>query len=116
MESYDKRKLKRRHLIYYLRVFDQKTEKLLGHLVDITSEGIMLVSEQPIEINRPYKVRMALPTEILKREFMVFEAVSLWTKRDVNPDFFATGFSISGVAEEDVVVVERLINRYGFND
>lgn len=116
METYEKRKLKRRHLIYYLRVFDQKTGQLLGRLVDITTEGIMLISEKPIEVNRTYKVRMALPTQILRRSDMVFEAVSVWSKRDVNPDFFATGFRITGVSEEDVAVVERLIHRYGFND
>jgi hypothetical protein len=45
----EKRKLKRRHLIYYLRVFEKNTDTLLGYLVDITPEGIMIMSESPVE-------------------------------------------------------------------
>jgi hypothetical protein len=41
----EKRKLKRRQLIYYLRVLDRDSGALVGRLVDITTEGVMLLSE-----------------------------------------------------------------------
>ncbi len=44
----EKRKFRRRQIIYYLRVFDQSTDQLLGHLVNITSEGAMIISENQI--------------------------------------------------------------------
>ena len=54
----EKRKLNRRHLIYYLRVFDRDTSILIGHLVDITAEGIMLISEDPIETDNIFQLKM----------------------------------------------------------
>ena len=39
----ERRRLKRRHLIYYLRVFNQATDQLIGHLVDLTTEGTLTV-------------------------------------------------------------------------
>ena len=39
------RRQERTRLIYHLRVFDARRKKLLGHMVDITSEGLMLIGE-----------------------------------------------------------------------
>ena len=33
------RSLKRRHLVYYLEVYDDDANELLGHLVDLTTCG-----------------------------------------------------------------------------
>lgn len=112
----DKRKLKRRHLIYYLRIFDKNSGEILGHLVDITSEGLMMISENSVETNKDFKLRMVLPLEILSRDELLFHATSVWCKKDVNPDFFATGFRIRDIPMEDIVIIERLIRQHGFKD
>ncbi len=57
----DLRRLKRRHLVYYLEVFDSKSNEFLGHLVDLTIEGIKLVSKNYIEPNKEYLLKMVLP-------------------------------------------------------
>jgi hypothetical protein len=112
----NKRRLKRRHLIYYLRVFDLNNGQLIGHLVDITNEGIMLISEQPLTMDQVYHFKMMLPSEILSKNELTFTALVVWCKKDVNPDFYATGFKLSDISNEDIVVIENLIHRYGFND
>ena len=55
------RELKRRHLFFYLEVYDVVTGELLGNLVDITTRGIKLVSKNQIPINKTYVLRMVLP-------------------------------------------------------
>jgi hypothetical protein len=114
--SSNKRRLKRSHLIYYLRVFDRTTNQILGHLVDITPEGAMLISEQTIPIATRYQLRMMLPAEIFGREHLDFEAESLWSKHDINPDFHDTGFRLVNVEVKDIAVISRLIDEYGFRD
>ena len=59
----DRRGIKRRHLIFHLRVFDRETGEKLGHVVDISAEGMMLVSESAIDVDRDYKLQMRLPDE-----------------------------------------------------
>jgi len=44
----DKRKIDRRFLLYYMRVYDAGTQKQIGNLVDITPRGIMVGSEHPL--------------------------------------------------------------------
>ncbi len=112
----ERRKLERRHLIYYLRVFERGTGRLVGHLVDISTEGLMLLSEEPIEIDRVFYFRMTLPTEIRSSAHVTFTARSIWCKPDNSPDFYATGFSFEEVTSEDIRVIENLIDAYGLKD
>lgn len=113
---FEKRTLKRRHLIYYLRIMDKVTNELMGHLVDITAEGLMVISETPFEANKEFHFRMMLPKEIIGKEDLEFSAVSLWTRKDVNPDFYDTGFKLLDLNEADMLRVDQLIHHFGFQD
>ena len=83
----ERRRLKRRHLIYYLKVFDGDTDRLIGHMQDITTEGIMLMSEDPKETNANSQLRIDLPNEIKGKKQLRFDARSIWSKKDINPDY-----------------------------
>ena len=112
----DKRKLKRRHLIYYLRVFSMPAAELLGHLVDITPEGIMIIGEKPIPVDQDYQLHMDLPAEIMGKDRIEFSAHSKWSNKDVDPSFFGTGFQLQNVNAEDLKIIKRLIIDFGFLD
>ena len=112
----DRRGIKRRHLIYYLRVFDRKTMQVIGHLVDITAAGLMLIIESAIQPNVTFDLRLDLPRDILAKVHLDFRAQSLWSKPDVNPDFYVTGFKFLNVEPGDVEVISHLIDEFGFRD
>ena len=112
----EKRKLKRRHLIYYLRVFDRNTDALVGHLVDIASEGILLISERSVETDQIFQLKMVLPAEILGKEQLHFDARCVRCQKDINPDFFNIGFQLQKVARNHFLVIEQLIDDLGFRD
>ena len=111
----EKRRLKRRHLIYYLRVFFRKTDQLIGHLVDITTEGIKLISEESIETNASFELNMSLPKEIQGSKQIAFDAESMWCKKDVNPDFYITGLKLINVSRKDIQIIERLIRDFSMD-
>ena len=112
----EKRKLKRRHLIYYLRVFDRNTDALVGHLVDIASEGILLISERSVETDQIFQLKMVLPAEILGKEQLHFDARCVRCQKDINPDFFNIGFQLQKVVRNHFLVIEQLIDDLGFRD
>ena len=112
----EQRKLKRRHLIYYLRVYDTATNLLLGHVVDVTTEGLMLISEEQIIAGTIYNLKMVLPEDILQKPEIMFQVKSLWCKKDINPDFYATGLNIMKIDENDLDIIDTLIRKFGFND
>ncbi len=105
----EKRRFKRRHLIYYLRVFFRKNDQLIGHLVDITTKGIKLIREEPIETNASFPLKMILPKEIQRTRQKAFDAESMWCKKDINPDFYITGLKLINVSQKDIQIIKRLI-------
>jgi hypothetical protein len=112
----EKRRLKRWHLIYYLRVIDRNANQPIGHLIDINEEGMMLVSETPIPLNQEFQLQMVLPEEIAGVTQWDFHATSVWSEPDINPSLYKTGFHLLDVRLEDVGTIECLIDDYGFRD
>lgn len=112
----DVRALKRRHLVFYLEVYDTKNDNLLGHLVDITTQGIKLVSKTPIEKGKNFTLRMTLPEDYFEDKVLTFEAESQWSTNDVNTDFFATGFSAPNLDSKAKETITELVSQLGFND
>ncbi len=58
----EKRKLDRRAFSYYMRVLDARTEKLVGHLVDISIDGFKVDSPTSVPLNVDFLLRMDIPT------------------------------------------------------
>lgn len=110
----DKRKLKRRQLIYYLSVFERNTGQLMGQLVDLTIDGMMLTSEQVIEDNITFEFRMVLPDVIEGNNKITFDAQSMWCRKDVNPHFYDIGFRFTRISPKAREIVENLIQDFSF--
>lgn len=110
------RSLKRRHLVYYLEVYDAESRQLLGHLVDITIAGLKLVSRQPIPVNRDYSLEMLLPTGYFPQHTIRFQARSLWSSNDINPDFYDTGFAAPDFNLRAKDIIYDLVEQLGFKE
>jgi hypothetical protein len=112
----ERRKLKRRHLLYYLRVYNALTGRLLGHLVDISPGGVMVMSQNRRRIGRTVVLRMVLPNQPRRAKILEFEATTKWCRRDVNPDFWDTGFETTTLSRKQMIAIETLVEDYGFRD
>lgn len=112
----DMRGVERRHLVFYLRVFDGMSSKVVGHIVDISSQGLMLISDNSVPINENYRLRMRLPAEIGDKDEILIDATSRWCKQDENPDFFITGFQIFNLTTDIEKYIHRLIDDFSFNN
>ena len=112
----EKRKLKRRHLIYYLTVLDRDTEKHIGYLVDITTKGIMLMSEYPIEVGTILQLKILLQTDMSQNEYLHFDAKTMWCRKSINENSYDTGLELLNVRAEDFAEIEKIIEELGFND
>jgi len=109
----EQRKKTRRIFSYYMRVTDIVTQKLIGHLSDISSTGFMLDSVQPVPIGEHYNLRIDLPNEIADKNFLVFMAQSKWCSIDkANPFTRNVGFEIVTITPQDAAIYNRIIERY----
>lgn len=110
-----RRKNKRVHLIYYLLVFDNDSDQLVGHIVDITTDGIKLMSRIPLIPDKIYNFKMILPEGIdeTSREIS-FKAKSRWCKDKMYSDFYGIGFKFEDISEEDITTIKHLIDQFGY--
>ncbi len=112
----EKRGEKRRHLLCYLRVFDRAREELLGRVADITTEGMMLVSDEPVPTGARYRLWMEYPLEDADMGRILLEAESLWCRRAENPELHECGFAFVDLEPETARDIRRLIDELDFED
>lgn len=106
------RRHERTRLIYHLRVFDARKRKLLGHMTDLTPEGMMLIGEKPVRIGREFSLRMDLPRNVMEGRPLVFAAQSMWCRRDAGEEFYSTGFRILNLDPSTLDVIRALIRDF----
>lgn len=111
----DSRKFERRHLVFYLRVFDGMSSRVIGHIADISEQGLMLISDDPIAVNENYRLRLRLPAELCEKDEIILNGTSRWCKPDVNPDFYITGFQLYDLSEELRTYLLKLVKEFSFN-
>lgn len=105
----NKRSVPRRHLIYYLRVFDTKSNMMIGNLVDISTKGIMVVSDNEVPAGQKFRLKMVLPDTLEGSKEIEFDAESRWCHNDTNPDFYDTGFELIDPDASFLDAVDRLV-------
>jgi len=110
----ERRKLNRKDFSYYMRLIDSDTQELVGHLVDISSGGFKLDSQNPIPPNKDYRFRMDLTSEVANKPSMVFVARSKWCEVDpLDPFLYNVGFQLVNISPGDIEIFKRMMEKYG---
>lgn len=112
----NQRQYDRRDSIFYLKVYSQDTDELLGHVVDISEKGIMMVASAPMQTGRQLALRMHLPEPVSEDiQTVDFEAESRWCEPEANPDLYDIGFEILDPPDRFEQVLQDLISGYTFS-
>ncbi|MFH2034968.1 MAG: PilZ domain-containing protein [Candidatus Zixiibacteriota bacterium] len=113
---FELRKLKRMHVMSYIRINEQKTDNNFGHLMDITTEGMRLCGDQPIEPAAVYKFTMRLPHVDFGKKEIVFDANVVWCQKDKLFDLYDAGIQLRDISNEDRQVIEDFIQYSTFEE
>jgi c-di-GMP-binding flagellar brake protein YcgR len=89
----------------YFLVYEHQKNEFMGRLLNMSLGGMMLVSEGPVEVEKPFSCRMKLPEVIYGHDFITFEAESRWCKLNNNTRMYETGYQFKNVSAE----VEKMI-------
>jgi len=101
--------------VFYLRIYNVDSNKILGHLVDISEKGLMLICDRVVPINEEYQLRMRLPAQMKDRREILFRATSRWCKADANPDFYLAGFHLPLLESATRELILALIRDFSYN-
>jgi hypothetical protein len=110
----ERRTTPRKKFEYYMSVHDEDTGELLGHLVQISIDGLQLETIKQLPIDKEYYLHLELTAEVADRPYMVFIARTRWCKMDdVQPNLFRVGFSIVEILPDDKQIFINIITKYG---
>src|SRR5690606_27637933 len=96
----DRRKLERHHVSSSLEVYDLDSGQLLGRVVDLHAEGLMLLSEKHIELNRAWALHVNLPMTLDGLSEFTLDAESRWNRKRIGGQQFWTGLQYPYVPDD----------------
>jgi hypothetical protein len=92
-----------------LIITDQITGSHIGRVVNISAEGLMLLSDEPMVTGSVYQLDLILPKPKDTQEKIAFAAEAVWCTEASQPDSFWSGFHIIDITAEDVLIIDELI-------
>ena len=111
----EKRRLPRKYLIIFSRVFERTLGKLLGYLSDLSEGGGMIISEEPLGLGTTISLRLDLPDpKIFHMHSLQLEARVARCSVDLSPAFYDIGFEFLDVTPEKLIVLQRMMEVYEF--
>ena len=109
----ERRRSTRFRLNYHTTVSDAVTNQYLGKLLDISTDGAMLVSEFVLPISQTFHLKLKLDQEISDQSYLVLDAMSIWSHPDIEPGTYNTGFELLELTPEERELIFRLANTFG---
>ncbi len=110
-----KRHSDRHDTILYLQVYSAKGKKPIARLIDMSSDGALLLSESSFPLEEPFAAVIALPQVGTKEtKELSCTLTPHWSKPDYNPDFTLTGCTMEFDSGQRLLINE-FMREYGFN-
>lgn len=110
----ERRKLDRRDFSQYMRIMNEQTGELIGHLSDLSTGGFKLECKKPMVPNLEFLMRLDLTGEISNKDYMVFVARSRWCEKDkIDPTLYDVGFQLVEMNPSDLIAFKRMFENYG---
>jgi len=107
----------RRHLMLYLDIVEKGTDRLLGHLGDISGEGVMILAPHPMALHVKRNIQIKLPDfEEFSKPSLDVTVETRWVKRDSNPSIHCVGCLFLDLDPNDLPLIEQICEELGFND
>ncbi len=115
--EHKQREYQRVYLTFYLRVFCKN--KFVGFLIDVSQEGIMLMSESLIKEGKKYDFQLKLPSSVewksksVNTNFINFTAKCKWSKNDeTDSEFYISGYEFTIIDQKNKTIIQDIIEEY----
>jgi len=110
----EKRTVPRKNFSFYMRILNDDSGEILGHMVEVSAIGLRLETVGSLPINKDYYMRLELTPDLGNLPYIVFIARSKWCKIDnIQPNLFHVGFELIEIMPEDKEIFLRIMAKFG---
>jgi hypothetical protein len=110
----NKRHEDRPRLMTYLEVRCADTGQTVGRIVDLTTRGMRLVTDGPLELEAEFHLVIPMDDSAVRHEDLRIDARCVWIGHDVNPELHCAGFEFEHVRPRQQSLLARIIHRHRF--
>ena len=68
----ERRTTPRKKFSFYMRVLDDDTQEILGHMVEVGALGLQLETTVPLPLQKDYYLKLELTHDLADRPFIIF--------------------------------------------
>jgi len=109
-------RIKRHQLPYYLQVFNRQTDQPIGYIGNISPDGLLLISQFPLLVGGHFDMRIKVPLDEGVVEFVDFSATCQWSRRDISPDSYDSGFALVAPPARYLDMMDALRQYFSFDN
>lgn len=107
------RRAKRRKVEERIEVSDAMTERVVGHLSDLSETGLLLIANQAMASDALYQLRFKLVDGNRHERLLEVGAHELWSDSAAAPGQIWTGFRFIDLAPNDVLFIRSWVSAPG---
>ncbi|GAB3024915.1 PilZ domain-containing protein [Oleiagrimonas citrea] len=113
MNASEQRRAPRRRVGTAITVDNAISDERLGHIGNISSSGLMLISNKPLRADAIYQLRLTLPSRGQGEHTLEFGVHEQWSEAANVPGQYWTGFRIIAISESDALKLRKWIEAPG---
>jgi|WetSurMetagenome_2_1015567.scaffolds.fasta_scaffold135403_3 hypothetical protein len=108
-----RRQFERQNMAYYLPVYDNDRNQILGHLADISQIGMMVDCKAEIPVGHNYNLRLELMDNHSEKAYIEFVGTCKWCRQDqIISYIWNAGFEIKEIARDDLEIIKEICEKY----
>ena len=115
-EQSERRKEPRKKLMAFTSVYDGDKSILLGYIRDLTLQGVLVISEKILDVNKQITLAIELPgglPEVTATRMTIPARVARCVE-DESSQTYQIGFEFTDITPEHVKIIQALLERYHF--
>jgi hypothetical protein len=106
----ENREFERIRTAHYLRVYNNSDDTYLGHVYDISANGMRIIGEKKFDVGASFHLKIRLPEGGILGDAIVIPAEIRWCTLNETIKLHETGFQFKQTAGMAVFAVKTLIN------
>lgn len=108
----DKRNTPRGRTSDYFLIYNSATDELVGRVLNMTVDGAMLISEEPVDPNIVIPCRLTLPEPINGCQEIIFDMESRWSCENRQASWYETGYKLINMSELATKILKLAVRRW----
>ena len=105
----EQRRADRFQVSYFVRIFFDGINYVIGHIVDISATGMRILSDRPLVPDSDYLLYIDLKEFEDVGQDVAFNARCIWIRKDEDSGAYSSGMHLQNIGEKEQDIIDRLI-------